>query len=605
MFTTIGRLKLPALFVLLCLTASFCWADENLDRSKYIGVDEIRPGMKAYSLTVYKGTEVEKFDMEVLDVIRNFMPGRDAILVKGIDERFIHTGPVAGCSGSPVYIDDRLAGALSFGWTFSKDPLYGVTPIKDMLRVGKTDNLQQKPKIRFSFDFSQPLDFFEIEKQIKGITISRNMSGGRAALPCPLVISGLSADVCQKLGAQAESLGFHAVSGLGLSESNPLQKTSEADELSPGAVLAVPLVTGDIRMTVMGTVTEVVGKEVYGFGHGFLGYGDISLPMACGKIHTVVSSLVRSWKLGSPLEIVGAVKVDESTAIKGQIGARARMTPLTIKVARYNDQSRVYNCQIVNNRVLMPVVFGLAVGGASSMLGDFPPDNLVEYKINVELKDAGSIVFQNVSTGTGVSDMLREAVGSVALLMNNPYKEVTIESISCEVNVIAKNILSHIWSAELSDTKLKPGQSTIVSVVIESVRSGKKKYQYRLNIPKNLKPGKYNVIIAGWANYIDFLNKAVPHRFTAQNFTNLVEIINNILNIQRDKLYCLFVLPSDGVVLQKAELPYLPATKVLVLADAKRAMQTIPYKNWQQKSFDTETIVIGRETLQIIVEKEQ
>ena len=105
------------------------------DPARYISVDEIKPGMEAYCLTVYKGTTVEKFGVEVLSVVHDFMPGRDAILVRGTDERFIHTGPVAGCSGSPVYIDGRLAGALATGWQFSKDPLYGVTPIADMLRV--------------------------------------------------------------------------------------------------------------------------------------------------------------------------------------------------------------------------------------------------------------------------------------------------------------------------------------------------------------------------------------------------------------------------------------------------------------------------------------
>ena len=106
------------------------------DPARYISVDEIKPGMEAYCLTVYKGTEVEKFGLEVLSVVHDFMPGRDAILVRGTDERFIHTGPVAGCSGSPVYINGRLAGAMAMGWQFSKDPLYGVTPIADMLRVG-------------------------------------------------------------------------------------------------------------------------------------------------------------------------------------------------------------------------------------------------------------------------------------------------------------------------------------------------------------------------------------------------------------------------------------------------------------------------------------
>ena len=113
--------------------------DAIWDSQRYIKIDEIKPGMDAYCLTDYGEAGIEKFALKVLDIVQGFEPGRNAILVMGVDERFKHTGPVGGCSGSPVYIDGRLAGALAFGWTFSKDPLYGVTPIEEMLEVGLTD----------------------------------------------------------------------------------------------------------------------------------------------------------------------------------------------------------------------------------------------------------------------------------------------------------------------------------------------------------------------------------------------------------------------------------------------------------------------------------
>ena len=138
-FRLIAPVKLFVFFCIFTLCGT-CIASDGLDKTKYITVDEISPGMKAYCKTVYKGVEIEEFALEVVDVIRDMQPGKDAILVIGTDERFIHTGPVSGCSGSPVYIDDRLAGALAFGWSFSKDALYGVTPIEEMLRVGTERN---------------------------------------------------------------------------------------------------------------------------------------------------------------------------------------------------------------------------------------------------------------------------------------------------------------------------------------------------------------------------------------------------------------------------------------------------------------------------------
>jgi len=624
----VRMLLCPRLFVLLYttvfLTGSFCQASlsavnpagrvdkaaapgakkDGLDPAKYITIDEVRPGMEAYCLTEYEGTKIEKFDLEVLSVVRNMMPGRDAILVQGTDERFIRTGPVAGCSGSPVYIDGRLAGALAFAWVYSKDPLYGVTPIEAMLRVGK-----QKPGTTggvrepgFVFDFSQPIDFARINAQIAGSTnVRKNSSAGLATLPCPLITSGLPAGVCEQLNTAVEPFGLMAVSGLGGSTETSGQ---EDTQLAPGATLAVPLVTGDITMTVIGTVTAVVGDKVYGFGHGFLGYGPINWPMAPGRVHTVVSSLVRSFKSASALETVGALTRDESTAVFGQIGAKAEMIPLKIKVDRYNDvEKRVYNCQVAVNRRLTPLLLRSAVAGAALMLGDLPPDHTIEYKVTISVEDGESIAFENVSTSLGVNEMITESVGSVALLMNNPYKKVCLKSIEVDIQEVAKNILSHIWSVDLSDSKVKAGQNIDVEVVVESFLAGKKKYLFNLTVPEDLSPGKYDLILCGGYEYLAFLRKSAPYKFVAQNLTTLIKAINDILAIKRNRLYCLLVLPSGGVTLEKAELPDLPATKALILQDAKRTLRTQPYPHWLEKSLETGTVVIDKKNIRITVEK--
>ena len=253
------------------------------DPTKYISIDEIRPKMEAYCLTTYKGTEIEKFGLEVLSVVRNVMPGRDAILVQGTDERFIHTGPVWGCSGSPVYIDGRLAGALAFSYYFSKDPLYRVTPIKDILRVGHQRNTVRKPRPAgttrdvwepaFAFDFSMPIDFAEINRQITTSRLpAKNIQGGLTFLPCPLITSGLPAEVCEQLNASVEPFGLVAVPGIaGTGTSSAVKSVWQPNDvqLSPGACLVVPLVSGDITIAAIGTVTEVAGDKVYGFGHEF------------------------------------------------------------------------------------------------------------------------------------------------------------------------------------------------------------------------------------------------------------------------------------------------------------------------------------------------
>ncbi len=588
---------------LLCAAGTSSAIEGVWDPAKYIGIDEIRPGMKAYCLTCFTGTKIEKFEMDVISIIRNYEPGRDSILVQGTDERFIHTGPVWGCSGSPVYIDGRLAGALATAYTYSKDPLYGVTLIKDMLRVGGVGRPNtSSAQYGYSLDFSRPIDLAQIDKQITTPQFwGKRSLAGAAALPCPLVTSGLPAKVTEQLNAMVEPLGLAVVSGVGGGAG--VNKDLNV-QLAPGSCLVVPLVSGDITMEVIGTVTEVVGDKVYGFGHSFLGYGQINLPMATGQVHTVVSSIYRSVKLASAIKTVGALTRDESPAIFGRIGAKPHTFPLTITIDDYRDSGKqVYNCQVTHNRLLTPMLLRSTVAGAGMRFGDLPPDHMIEYKVAIGVEDAEPITFENVSTNLGLTEMLMESVSPVTMLMNNPYEKVDITSVDFDVRIRPKSIVSHIWSLVLSDSKVKAGKNIDIEVVLESVLAGKKKYQCSLEIPKTLAPGKYELTVCGGFGYELFLRKAALYRFVPQNLEGLMESLKYLLSIRRGKLYFILALPPSGVTIEKAELPDLPATKMLILQNPKRTLRIRPYPHWLEKRVDSGTVVIDRKTIQITVEK--
>jgi hypothetical protein len=633
------------------------------DPARYIGLDEIKPGMKAYCLTEYGVAGIEKFDMEVVDVMRNINPSsgpgsRDAILVKGTDERFIHTGPVAGCSGSPVYIDGRLAGALAFTWTYARDPLYGATPIAEMLAVGRGDASQASStqfengttstQGGFMFDYTAPIDFAEIDRQFSicdfglpnvdpstalrtGLAIENRKSQITNQLPCPLITSGLPAKVCEQLNRAVEPFGFMVAEGAGGGsttgsventekgiKNNNSAVSSAKSELVPGSCLAVPFVSGDITMSAYGTVTDVVGDKVYAFGHFLLGYGQIDLPMATAKVHTVVSNIASSFKLASVDETVGALTTDEAAGVIGTLGLQAKTIPLTIRVERYNDtEKRQYNCMLVNNKVLSPFYLRMAVMGAALQFGDLPPEHTIEYKVCIDARcrmpDArresgienpeSRIEYENVSSGMGLNEIVSECYSAVGLLMDNPYGQVDIESIDCEVRIMPKSIVSHIWSVDLSDSTVKAGQSIEVTAVLESVLAGKKQYQWSLEIPQDLVPGKYELTVCGQRDYEQFLVKAAPQRFIAQSLPSLIDALNNSLQISRDKLYCLLTLPSSGVIIERAELPDLPATKALLLQDMKRVLSVRPYAHWLERDLQTGSVVIDKKALQITVEK--
>ena len=580
-------------------------ADGLWDPQRYIGVDEIQRGMEGYCLTDYGEAGIEKFPLKVVNIIHEYEPGHDLILIMGLDERFKHTGPVAGCSGSPVYLDGRLAGALARGWVFQKDPLYGVTPIQEMLQVGASKGSSSASSSRtlaLKFDFSKPIDFAEIDKQLTSL---RPMGGrsqsGATALPCPLQISGLPPEACRYLAPQLETMGFLAVPGI--SGTVPAGAVPAAS-FTPGGTLTIPLVSGDIKLETLGTVTEVRGNRIYGFGHSFLGFGPTELPLAGGQIYTVVSQMMTSFKIGAAGEIIGAITTDESVGVTGEIGAKAKMIPLSVRVQPCNGaEPKTYNCQMVCNQVLTPVLARATLTGATMPFGEgFPPDHTIDYQATIRLEDGQTIQFANTSTGMQIAEMVTEASGSLALLMNNPYGCPEVTGLEASVSVSSKNIASYIWSVNVADSTIKRGEDIDLEVVIESFMKEKRKYQVSLNVPKYVAPGKYNLMILGSMEYEGFLRKVVPYRFIATNRKTLVEALNEVLNVSRTKLYCLLVLPPEGIAIDRAELPGLPETKSMILQSNKWAMPAQPYPQWVEKAVETGTVVGDKEMVQITVE---
>jgi hypothetical protein len=578
-------------------------SDTFWDPERYIGLEEIKAGMEAYCLTDFGNGGIEKFALKVIDVVKDIDPGRDAILVIGLDDRFKHAGVVGGCSGSPVYINDRLAGALAFGWTYSKDPLYGVTPIKEMLAVGDRP-APSAPSAGGSqptatFDFSKPIDLLETGRQVmKGGLLNAPGTRRTSMLPCPLVVSGLPTDACGALASQFESMGFVAAPGLTGGQAGG----GIPSEMKPGGVLTVPLCTGDIKINVLGTVTEVRGDKVYAFGHSFLGYGPLDLPMASGKVYTVISNLSRSFKLGTSGDVLGAITSDESTAVVGKIGAKPRMLPLSVRVQRYNDPTpRTYNCQIADNRVLTVQIAPAVISAAALRVGELPPDNTVEYRGNIVMDDGQSVRFIN-TTATGLDEPLSEFTGALSLLTHNPFGGAKVKSLDFDVRVQPRNITSYIWSVDVRNTKIHPGDKIDIDVVIESYLVEKRKHHVTLEVPKDVPPGKYALTVMGTNEYEAFLKKSAPYKFVANNYQSLMDALNEVLNLNRTKLHCVLTLPAGGISLERQELPDLPATKAMVLQNDKRATKALPYSHWVEKTIDTGTVVGDREVIPITVE---
>jgi hypothetical protein len=203
----------------------------------------------------------------------------------------------------------------------------------------------------------------------------------------------------------------------------------------------------------------------------------------------------------------------------------------------------------------------------------------------------------------GMNEASAEIGGALALLMNNPYGGGELESLDFEVHVRPQDVSAYLWSVDVVDPKVKPGEDIEIEFVTESLLMEKKKYRVRLNVPETVPPGKYGLMLLGPYDYENFLRKAMPYRFIATNYQTLVEALNESLNYDRTKLYCLLVLKSGGIMLDRAELPDLPGTKSLVLQSSKRAVRVQPYPHWIEKTVETGTVIADKDIVPIVVEK--
>ncbi len=570
----------------------------QLDSDRYITLDEIHTDMKAHTLTVWSGTEIERFPLRVLSVVRNRQPGEDMILVRALDERFEASGAVQGVSGSPVYIDGRLAGALAAGWMGSLEPLYLVRPIENMLQVGAASSAvaTASGSGHMTLNVSEPLDLSAIYEQAMA---KQTPLGSRDSLPLALATS-LPAEVCRHLSGTDMVPGATLLPG---ALTTPAAGQDMDVPIEPGGVLAAVLCSGDINLAAIGTATDVQGDTVYGFGHSFTGLGAVQFPMAAGTVHTVVAGRTSSFKFSSPGPILGTIEYDQNAAVRGRIGKIPTMVPLRISVERFNDpEVRVYDCQLAFDRQFTPLIARLVVQASALMQGPLPPEHTVRYKGRIEVQGGQAIAFDNVSSGRSVAEMGMEILSTLTLLLNNPFELVRPEAIDVELFIEPGDSTAGIWSAQLSRTTVKPGQTVTANLMLQTFRASRSAASIELAIPDSMPAGKHTLHLMGAAAYNSFLTQHAPHRFRVVDTDSLLTGLDQVLNMPRNKLYAVLPVPATGLTMRRHALPDLPPTRMALMQDPKRLEPAEPYKNWIQNSVALDTIVSGAVQVELTVE---
>ena len=586
--------------LIFCLLSRLTQAGQapQWDSQRYIRVDEVRTDMPAYCLTVLEGEKVEKFDLKILSIIKNVQPKRDMILVVSTDERFKHAGSIHGCSGSPVFIDGRLAGALAAGWDGALDPLYMATPIEYMLPVGQDvseagKNTASSLQGASYVEVSAPLDMKVIRQKAAQALERMFVSGVRMPLA-----TNFSPKACEALSGTLEAAGLVPL------QAGAFSGTSSKTTIEPGGVLALPLCSGDIRMAVLGTATEVVGDKVYGFGHAFTGVGSIELPMSAGTVHAVIATRSASFKMASAGEIIGTLRFDQSNGVAGFIGQKPGLIDLEIRVKRFDDpQDRIFRCKIAKDRQLTPLILRSAVIGAALSQGDLPPEHNIRYQCRLKLENGYRLEFGNLSSEESVQEPAMNLFALAAALMNNPFQSMPPEKISLELEIQPQNRVASLWEARLSNTVVRPGDVVQVHIAVKEFRSDPKEFVVDFPIPPDCPQGKYTLQICGVEEYQNFLTKTAPQRFLVTDAKTLLEGLDKVLNIPGDRIYICMPLTQSGISIRNMELADLPQTRTALLADSKRLQPTTPYQNFIETSVPTGLVLSGSTAVELTIDK--
>ncbi len=581
---------------------------------RFWNVDDVRAGMKGYGKTVLRGTKLETFQAEVLGVLKNTSPGRDMVLCRlsGLDlER---TGVIAGMSGSPVYIDGRLLGAVAFAWPFGKEPLAGVTPITQMIAYADAGPRRQ-PAEPVRLGLAKPLTLDG--RSFDSVTVAQSFDDPAPAaadglwlapLRTPLAATGFTPHSLRLLGDALRHTGAVPVAGGGASAA--IAAEAKAAKLEPGGPLSVALITGDFDLSGIGTVTHIDGDRVYGWGHPFFGCGGCAFPMMTGYIHTVCPRQTVSFKMGSPLRAVGVIDEDVSTCVAGRLHRTPDLLPVVMTVRRGGADSRTFHVQVVRQPAMVASLVFTALTNAVDMEGELPEELTAELRCTVELAGLPPVVFADTYSGSAVSGgrapaALFSPVASVVnLLQYNAYKPVRIDRIECETKLTPGRRTAEIDSVELDADTVVPGEALKATVTLRPYRGPRQRVRVELPVPADLAEGPYTATVCDGPTQARLHLKDHPELGSPQTVEHILAALRVQTAARRTELVLRVPTGPTGVALDDGRtLPDLPPGVAHALAQTRRSGAVAPVAGALVARLPTEWVVVGSEQVKFTVRK--
>jgi SpoIVB peptidase S55 len=543
-------------------------------------INELKPGMVGIGRTVFQGDRLEEFKVHILGVMRNVIgPRRNLILAKLEGGPLADTGVIAGMSGSPVYIDGRLVGAVSYSLgQFSKEPIAGITPIDEMVeataqgaaRRPATRVALQMPlspenmraSLRQAFSWMRPFAENPNDVQVFGNGLDASVGTMLRPIATPLTIGGFDASVIDPLASAFREQGFLPMMAAAGGQETTTAKSNEP--LRPGDPLGVALVTGDLEFGATGTVTEVDGNRVYAFGHPFYGLGPTQFPMTRAYVHTILPSLFSSSKLASTGEIIGTVQQDRATAIAGTLGAGPSLIPINLKLTSDRGTTKTFKMSVVNDQLFTPL---LAYVSILNTLSSYERQNgAASYAVrgSATVKKYGKVDFEDLFTGDTPSiGAATYVVGPINFLLRNAFEDVDIEGLNLEIDASEQSKTATLERVWIDGNRPKPGTTVTLKALLRTYRGEEITRSVPVEIPANAR-GSVSIMVADGSRLSQMEARELQLQpLQTRDLPQMIRVLNQAR--KNNRLYVRLVTPDAGAVVRGESLSSLPPSVLAVM----------------------------------------
>jgi hypothetical protein len=544
--------------------------------------------------TVFEGDRLDEFQVHILGVLRNVIgPRRSLILAKLEGGPLAHTGVIAGMSGSPVYIDGRLLGAVSYSLgAFSKEPIAGITPIGEMTETAGLP--PRRPAIpaaalswpltregvaaalRAAYDRVRP--FADNPADVQAVGVSRADVGRLGALlrpiATPLMLSGFTPETASLLTGPFQETGFAPVLGnAAMADDAPRPERP----LAPGDAVGVALMSGDLELGATGTVSHVDGSRVYAFGHPFLGLGPTAFPMTRARVYSLLPSLMTSFKISATGEVIGTFDQDRATALSGTLGAAPALIPVRVTLESERGLRKTFTYHIVNDQLFTPLLSYVSV---FNTLGSYERQlGAATYQIKgrAQIKGHGDVAVEDLFTGdNAIAGAAAAVAGPITYLMTNDRERVDITGVDITVTSAEEPRIATIERVWLDEVRPRAGRTVPLKILTRSYRGEEQIRTVPVELPEHA-PSSVSLLVSDGVTLSRWEQRELRRPGQADTVAQMIRALNR--SRRNDRIYVRLVADQPGAVVQGETLPSLPPSVLAILEADRNGGSFVPLRN--------------------------